>query len=113
MAKAKYYLLTCRDLSGTEAERIGLVSLCIDDADGPEPVLAEALLVATELSGGAQQAIRWTKRTLNHAYRMFEPAFDASLAYEFLGFQGPDATEGVASHREKRDADFTGGPTSE
>ena len=113
MAKAKYYLLTCRDLSGAEAERIGLVSLCIDDTDGPEPVLEEALTIATELSDGAQQAIRWTKRTLNHAYRMFEPAFDASVAYEFLGFLGPDAAEGVASHREKRAADFRGGPTSE
>ena len=31
MAKAKYYLLTCDTLSGEEAERIGLVSLCVDD----------------------------------------------------------------------------------
>ncbi len=113
MAKAKYYLLTCRDLSGAEAERIGLVSLCIDDTDGPEPVLEEALVIASELADGAQQAIRWTKRTLNHAYRMFEPAFDASVAYEFLGFMGPDAAEGVASHREKRPPNFLGGPTSE
>jgi enoyl-CoA hydratase len=44
---------------------------------------------------------------------MFEPAFDASLAYEFLGFQGPDSAEGVASHRERRAPDFSGGPTSE
>jgi enoyl-CoA hydratase len=34
MAKAKYYLLTCVTLSGEEAERIGLVSLCVDDAGG-------------------------------------------------------------------------------
>ena len=109
MAKAKYYLLTCRDLSGEEAERIGLVSLCVDD----DAVMDEALQVAVELSNGAQQAIRWTKRTLNHAYRMFEPAFDASIAYEMLGFMGPDSGEGVASHRERRDPDFLGLPTSE
>ncbi len=113
MAKAKYYLLTCRDLSGAEAERIGLVSLCVDDSGGPEAVMTEALTIAEELADGAQQAIRWTKRTLNHAYRMFEPSFDASLAYEFLGFMGPDAAEGVASHREKRAPDFSTGPTSE
>ncbi len=113
MAKAKYYLLTCRDLRGAEAERIGLVSLCVDDEDGPEQVLAEAMAVAVELAEGAQQAIRWTKRTLNHAYRMHAPAFDASLAYEFLGFQGPDAAEGVASHREKRPPNFKDSPTSE
>lgn len=113
MAKAKYYLLTCRDLSGEEAERIGLVSLCVDDADGPDAILAEALNVATELADGAQQAIRWTKHTLNFAYRQMAPAFEASLAYEFLGFQGPDALEGIAAVREKRAADFRGGPTSE
>ncbi len=113
MAKAKYYLLTCRDLSGEEAERIGLVSVCVDDSDGPEPVLAEALTIAEELAAGAQQAIRWTKRTLNHAYRMFEPAFDASVAYEFLGFEGPDVAEGLASHQEKRAPDFSGSPTCE
>ena len=38
--------------------------------------------------------------------------FDASLAYEFYGFGGPDAREGLASHREKRDPRFTG-PTGE
>lgn len=113
MAKAKYYLLTCRDLSGEEAERIGLVSLCVDDTDGPEAVMDEALTVAIELSNGAQQAIRWTKRTLNYGYKLLEPGFDASLAYEMLGFLGPDAAEGLASHREKRAPDFSGSPTSE
>jgi enoyl-CoA hydratase len=113
MAKAKYYLLTCRDLSGEEAERIGLVSLCVDDTDGPEAIVDEALAIAVELAGGAQQAIRWTKHTLNFAYRQMAPAFEASLAYEFLGFQGPDALEGIAAVREKRAADFDGGPTSE
>lgn len=104
MAKAKYYLLTCRPLSGEEAERIGLVSLCVDD----EAVLSTALEIADELSGGAQAALRFTKHTLNHWYRAMMPAFDASLAYEFYGFGGPDAAEGVASHREKRPPHFTG-----
>src|SRR6516164_7619521 len=98
MAKAKYYLLTCETLTGEEAERIGLVSLVVDD----EQVQAEALNVATTLAAGAQSALRWTKHTLNHWYRVMTPAFDASLAYEFYGFGGPDAAEGLASHREKR-----------
>ncbi len=34
MAKAKYHLLTCETLLGEEAERIGLVSRCVDDAGG-------------------------------------------------------------------------------
>lgn len=108
MAKAKYYLLTCDTLYGEEAERLGLVSLCVDD----DQVQTRALEVAVQLAGGAQSAIRWTKHTLNHWYRQMAPAFDASLAYEFYGFGGPDAAEGVASHREKRRAVFDG-PTSE
>jgi enoyl-CoA hydratase len=108
MAKAKYYLLTCETLSGEEAERIGLVSLCVDD----DQVRAKAFDVAVSLAGGAQSALRWTKHTLNHWYRVMAPAFDASLAYEFFGFGGPDAAEGLASHREKRAPEFNG-PTSE
>ena len=108
MAKAKYYLLTCETLSGEEAERLGLVSLAVEEGE----VFERALAVARELAGGAQAAIRWTKHTLNHWYRMMIPTFDASLAYEFLGFTGPDAAEGLAAHREKRAPKFEG-PTSE
>ncbi|OWY61248.1 enoyl-CoA hydratase, partial [cyanobacterium TDX16] len=108
MAKAKYLLLTCDPLSGEEAERIGLVSLCVDD----DQVQDRALEVAVQLAGGAQSAIRWTKHTLNHWYRQQAAVLDASLAYEFYGFGGPDAAEGLASHREKRAPRFTG-PTSE
>jgi enoyl-CoA hydratase len=108
MAKAKYYLLTCETLTGEEAERIGLVSLCVDD----EEVHDRALAVATALAGGAQSAIRWTKHTLNHWYRAQTAIFDASLAYEFYGFAGPDAREGLSSHTEKRPPRFTG-PTAE
>jgi enoyl-CoA hydratase len=108
MAKAKYYLLTCDPLTGEEAERIGLVSICVDD----DQVQDRALAVAEQLAGGAQSAIRWTKQTLNHWYRAQSAVLDASLAYEFYGFGGPDAAEGLASHTEKRPPRFTG-PTSE
>ena len=108
MAKAKYYLLTCDPLSGEEAERIGLVSICVDD----DQVQERALAVATQLADGAQSAIRWTKQTLNHWYRQQSAVLDASLAYEFLGFSGPDAREGLTSHVEKRPPVFEG-PASE
>ena len=108
MAKAKFYLLTCDTLTGEEAERIGLVSLCVDD----DAVQTRALEVAVQLAGMSQSAIRWTKHTLNHWYRQAGPIFDASLAYEFFGFGGPDAAEGLLSHREKRPPVFDG-PTSE
>lgn len=108
MAKAKYYLLTCDALLGEEAERIGLVSLAVD----ADEVQSRALSVARELAAGAQDAIRLTKHTLNHWYRMLVPAFDASLAYEFYGFGGPDAVEGLAAHRAKRPPVF-GGPAGD
>jgi enoyl-CoA hydratase len=103
MAKAKYYLLTCEPLSGEEAERIGLVSMCVDD----DEVLDTATRIAADLAQGAQSAIRFTKHSLNHWYRMFAPAFETALGLEFLGFDGPDVREGLAAHREKRPARFS------
>ena len=103
MAKAKYYLLTCDPLTGEEAERIGLVSICVDD----DQVHERALAVATQLASGAQPAIRFTKHALNNWYRDHTSIFDASLGFEFYGFGGPDAAEGLASHREKRPPRFT------
>jgi enoyl-CoA hydratase len=108
MAKAKYHLLTCEELSGPEAERIGLVSLCVPD----DELHDRSLAVARSLRDASPSAIRWTKHTLNHWYRMFFPVFDASLGYEFHGFAGPDAAEGLAALREKRRPSF-GGATSE
>jgi len=102
MAKAKYYLLLCEQISGEEAERLGLVSLSCEESE----LQAKALEVARKLAAGAQTALRWTKYSLNNWLRMAGPAFDASLALEVLGFTGPEAKEGVASHREKRAPKF-------
>ena len=106
MAKAKYYLLLCETISGEEAERLGIVSLTCDESE----LQAKALEVARKLAAGAQTALRWTKYSLNNWLRMAGPAFDASLALEVLGFTGPEAKEGVASHREKRKPSFPSEP---
>jgi enoyl-CoA hydratase len=102
MAKAKYYLLLCETISGEEAERIGLVSLACEESELKE----KSLEVARKLAAGAQTALRFTKHSLNNWLRVAGPAFDASLAYEILGFTGPEAKEGIASHREKRAPKF-------
>ena len=104
LAKSKYYLMTCDPLSGEEAERIGLVSLCVDDAE----LLPKAFEVARKLAHGSQSAIRWTKYALNNWLRMAGPTFDASLALEFMGFAGPDVQEGIASLRARRPPEFPG-----
>ena len=102
MAKAKYYLLTGDFISGREAERIGLVSLCVPRAE----LMDKAMAVANKLAAGSQQAIRLTKRSLNGWMNMARPIFESSLAAEMLCFLGEDAAEGVASVREKRPPNF-------
>jgi len=102
MAKAKYYLLTSDFLDGREAERIGLVSLCV----APDRLMDTAREVARKLARGSQPSIRWTKRALNNWLRQAGPIFDQSLALEMLTFMGPDVREGARAIREKRPPDF-------
>jgi enoyl-CoA hydratase len=102
MAKARYYLLTSDFLDGKEAERIGLVSLCVPR----EEVLARAGDVADRLAAGSRDAVRWTKRALNNWLRQAGPIFDQSLALEMLSFMGPDVREGARAIREKRPPRF-------
>ncbi|MES2481320.1 MAG: enoyl-CoA hydratase/isomerase family protein [Pseudomonadota bacterium] len=102
MAKAKYYLMTCEPIYGEEAERIGLVSMCVPD----DELQAKALEVATKLANSSPSAVRWTKYALNNWMRQNWPIFDTSLALEVLGFGGPDVKEGLAAHLEKRQPKF-------
>ncbi|SEH03412.1 enoyl-CoA hydratase [Nonomuraea solani] len=102
MAKAKYHLLLCEPVTGEQAERMGLVSVCVDD----DQVHERAMEIAVRLAAGAQEAIRLTKYSLNNWLRLAGPSFDASLAMEFLGFTGPDVAEGVRALREKRPPSF-------
>src|SRR6476646_6001299 len=102
MAKAKYLLLLCEEVDGTEAERIGLVSLCV-----PEEELEDrALEIARRLAAGSRSAISHTKLALNEWLKAAGPIFDASLALEFQDMTGPDVCEGVAAGREKRPLRF-------
>ena len=102
MARARYYLLTGEMMTGTEAERIGLVSKCVPR----EEVLTEAFRVAGTLATGSQLAIRLTKRALNGWLRNAGPLFDQSAAYEMLTFMGPDLREGVTALRARRPPGF-------
>jgi enoyl-CoA hydratase len=102
IAKAKYYLMTADFVNGEEAERIGLVTKCVDD----EKVLAEALAIASRLAAGSATAVQWTKRVMNQWLRQALPAFGESVALEMLGFLGPDAREGLAAVRERREPLF-------
>ncbi len=107
MAKAKYYLLTADFVTGPEAERIGLVTKCVADDD----VVPEALAVARRLAAGSATAVQWTRRVMNHWLRQALPGFGESVALEMLGFLGPDAREGLAAIRERREPLFPSAPS--
>jgi len=102
IAKAKYYLMTAEFIDGREAERIGLVSLCVPRAQ----LMQRAMSIADSLARGSQTAIRATKQSMNNWMRMAGPIFDHSLAEEMLCFLGPDAREGLEAVRNKRAPDF-------
>src|SRR5699024_11214545 len=64
MAKAKYYLLTGEMLTGSEAERIGLVSKALPRED----VLDEALRVAETLATGDRKSTRLNSSHVSISY---------------------------------------------
>jgi enoyl-CoA hydratase len=102
MAKSKYYLLTSDFVSGPEAERMGLVSLCVPD----EELLDKAMAVAVDLATGPRHAIRFTKRALNQWLLQAGPIFDHSLALEMLGFFSEDLPAGVEGLRQRKRPSF-------
>lgn len=104
IAKSKHYLLLGEPVNGREAERIGLVSLCVEDDELEDRTLS----IARKLRDGSPTAISWTKYSLNQWLRQAGPIFDTSLSFEFLGFAGPDVSEGIAAVREKRAPRFPG-----
>ncbi len=102
MAKAKYYLLTADFIDAAEADRIGLISLCVP----PEELMDQAVDIATRLATGPQDAVRLTKHALNNWLRLAGPTFDVSAAYEMLTFMGPDVVEGSDAILAKRPPSF-------
>ena len=102
MAKAKYYLMTAEFINAEEAERMGMVSLCVPH----DELMTKAFAVADKLAKGSQIAIKGTKKTLNGWMQMASPIFESSLEEEMRNFLGDDAKEGIAAIREKREANF-------
>ncbi|MET5116477.1 enoyl-CoA hydratase-related protein, partial [Burkholderia pseudomallei] len=66
MANAKSQLIICEPVSVEEAERIGLVSLSLDDHE----LLPKAYDIAERLAHGSQSAIRWSKYAINNWMRL-------------------------------------------
>jgi enoyl-CoA hydratase len=93
LPRAKWLLLSAASVSGEEAERMGLVSLCVEDAE----VEARALELASTLASRSPEAIRGTKQVLNLWLHQFAPIFEASAAREVSGFGGSAVRSLLAS----------------
>ena len=104
MAKAKYYLMTADFVDSKEAERIGLVSLCVP----ADKLMDKAMEVARKLARGPQQAMRFPERCARRLAahgrarirRIAGARDDGIFQRRFVG--------GVAALQEKRQPSFPG-----
>ena len=78
-AKAKRYLFTGDLLTAAEAERIGLISEVVPEAELDSRVYG----LAERLAAGPLKAMKWTKVVANLPLKaLFHAHFDAGVAYE-------------------------------
>lgn len=101
-SKAKYYMLTCKPITAPEAERIGMLTECVDDG----AVMDRALEIAEELKSVSPAAVRWSKMAMNGWLRQAWPIYESSWALEALTIFSPDLKEGLSGWLEKRPHDF-------
>jgi enoyl-CoA hydratase/carnithine racemase len=105
VSRANELLFTGRLFDGAEAERIGLLSRCVEAAD----VLPTAMDMASEIAAAAPLAVRLTKRSI---YRGLDwaPRHAGELEAEAQAstLDTGDAREGIAALLGKRPPQFTG-----
>ena len=104
-ARAKYYLLTGKPITGAEAAAIGLITEAVP-GDQLDARVAE---IAEELANGASTAIRLTKKSINLGLRQkLDMLIDAHLGHETLTYLSHDHCEALDAFLEGRPAVFTG-----
>ncbi len=105
MHKAKELVFLGDDLSASDAERIGIVNKVVDAAE----LRAATDEWATRLASGPTKAIGWSKHLLNLAFEVprSQHLENEAMLVETNARTG-DATEGVASFRERRPPSWQG-----
>jgi 2-(1,2-epoxy-1,2-dihydrophenyl)acetyl-CoA isomerase len=105
LGRAADILLTGRDVDASEAERIGIATVVVPDAD----LAAATVKYAATLAAGAPVAHALTKRLLSET---FDRALDESLRDELTHikycFTTADVGEAMTAFREKRQPTFRG-----
>lgn len=105
IAKAKYFVMTNRIMTGEEAERHNLVALAV-----PREELADtSVQIASELANVAPTALRMTKYAMNHWLRQAQPIFDLSLALEAANFGSAENKEAIRAMMAGETPKFEGG----
>lgn len=103
VAKTMDFLMRRRIVSADEALELGLVH---EVTEGPE-LMPRAMELAVELANGPQVSMRLLKRTIYNAAEMtLAHAFDDIAAKTAISDHHPDAREGIAAWRERREPNF-------
>lgn len=97
-ARAKEYLMTGALLTASKAAEIGLINHAVPDAELHDRVDA----FCDELVGGATQAIRWTKTTINlELKRIAHALMDPGIAYEAISARSEEHRNAVKTMKKK------------
>lgn len=103
VAKTLDFLMRKRIVSADEALELGLVHEVVPAAELEQAAMAWA----TELADGPQVSMRLLKRSVYNAAELtWSQALDEIAAKTAISDHHPDAREGVAAFREKRDPRF-------
>jgi enoyl-CoA hydratase/carnithine racemase len=104
-AKARHYLFTGELMTAVEAERLGLITRVVPEAELDAAVYG----LAEQLLNSPRKALQWTKVVTNLPLKaLFQAHFDAGVAYESMSNLTADHQEAVAAFREKRKPLFGG-----
>jgi 2-(1,2-epoxy-1,2-dihydrophenyl)acetyl-CoA isomerase len=103
VARTMDFLMRNRIVGGEEAKDLGLVH----EVTAPDALMERTMALARELAAGPQVAMRLLKRSIYNAAELsFAHACDEIAAKTAISDYHPDAREGVAAFREKRQPRF-------
>lgn len=103
VAKTMDFLMRKRIVSAAEAFELGLVHEVVDGSE----LMDRTMALATELANGPQVSMRLLKKSVYNAAEMtFAHSLDEIAAKTAISDHHPDAREGVAAFREKREPRF-------